>query len=153
RPASPPRPAPVPRPDHRRRRDPGASRPRPRASPADRDEPGCVRARKRRMRSGDIEAPQPVVADAPVATSSRGLERRVLGLAAPVIGENLLQTMLGVVDTILVAGLGAVALAGVGAALQVIFVIIAALRALSVGASVLVAQAFGAGDLKAASRF
>ncbi|HEX5689140.1 MAG TPA: MATE family efflux transporter [Roseiflexaceae bacterium] len=81
------------------------------------------------------------------------LERRVLGLAAPVIGENLLQTMLGVVDTILVAGLGAVALAGVGAALQVIYVIIAALSALSVGASVLVAQAFGAGDTAAASRF
>jgi putative MATE family efflux protein len=77
----------------------------------------------------------------------------VLGLAWPVIGENMLQTLLGVVDTILVAGLGAVALAGVGAALQVIFVVIAALSALSVGAAVLVAQAFGAGDLAAASRF
>ncbi len=77
----------------------------------------------------------------------------MLGLAWPVIGENLLQTLLGVVDTILVAGLGAVALAGVGAALQVIFVVIAALSALSVGAAVLVAQAFGAGDLAAARRF
>ncbi len=45
------------------------------------------------------------------------------------------------------------ALAGVGAALQVIFVVIAALSALSVGAAVLVAQAFGAGDLAAARRF
>ncbi len=60
--------------------------------------------------------------------------------------------MLGVVDTVLVAGLGAVALAGIGAALQVIFVLIGALSALSVGASVQVAQAFGAGDLPAASR-
>jgi multidrug resistance protein, MATE family len=83
----------------------------------------------------------------------RRFERRVLGLAAPVIGENLLQTMLGVVDTILVAGLGAVALAGIGAALQIIFVLIGALSALSVGASVQVAQAFGAGDIPAASRF
>src|SRR5262245_33492411 len=82
----------------------------------------------------------------------RRFERRVLGLAAPVIAENMLQTMLGVVDTILVAGLGAVALAGVGAALQVIFVLIGALSALSVGASVQVAQAFGAGDVPAASR-
>src|SRR5690349_23645708 len=89
----------------------------------------------------------------PADLAPRSLERRVLGLAAPVIGENLLQTLLGVVDTILVAGLGAVALAGVGAALQVIFVVIAALSALSVGASVLVAQAVGAGDLAAASRF
>jgi putative MATE family efflux protein len=81
------------------------------------------------------------------------LQRRVLALAAPVIGENLLQTLLGVVDTILVAGLGAAALAGVGSALQVIFVLIAALSALSVGASVLVAQAVGARDLALASRY
>jgi multidrug resistance protein, MATE family len=108
--------------------------------------------------SQPIEAP-PIVAAAPieapisVRATRRSLQRRVLGLAWPVIGENLLQTLLGVVDTILVAGLGAVALAGVGAALQVIFVIIAALSALSVGAAVLVAQAFGAGDLPTASRF
>jgi putative MATE family efflux protein len=75
-----------------------------------------------------------------------------MSLAAPVIGENLLQTMLGVVDTILVAGLGASALAGVGTALQVVFVLTAALSALSVGASVLVAQAVGAGNLGSASR-
>ncbi len=81
-------------------------------------------------------------------TPSRSqLEKRVLRLAWPVIGENLLQTMLGVVDTILVAALGAVALAGVGAALQVIYVITAALSALSVGVAVLVAQAYGAGRL------
>jgi putative MATE family efflux protein len=77
----------------------------------------------------------------------------VVALAAPVIGENLLQTLLGVVDTMLVAGLGAAALAGVGTALQVIFVLIAALSALSVGASVLVAKAVGAADLAAASRY
>jgi MATE family multidrug resistance protein len=87
------------------------------------------------------------------ATSADDRRGRVLGLAAPVIGENLLQTLLGVVDTILVAGLGAVALAGVGTALQVIFVVTAALSALSVGASVLVAQAVGAEEYTAADRF
>lgn len=91
-------------------------------------------------------APPPDPAPEPVAPP-KTLRRRVFALAAPVIGENLLQTMLGVVDTLLVAGLGAVALAGVGAALQVIFVATAALSALSVGASVLVAQATGAGRL------
>ncbi|MBX0327780.1 MATE family efflux transporter, partial [Oscillochloris sp. ZM17-4] len=79
----------------------------------------------------NVSAPA-MAAPAPPAV----LRRRVMNLAAPVIGENLLQTLLGVVDTILVAGLGAVALAGVGTALQVIFVITAALSALSVGASV-----------------
>lgn len=100
-----------------------------------------------------IEGAEGLVAGLPHGDhAERPLGRRVLGLAAPVIGENLLQTLLGVVDTILVAGLGAAALAGVGTALQVIFVLIAALSALSVGASVLVAQAYGAGKLAEASR-
>jgi putative MATE family efflux protein len=68
-----------------------------------------------------------------------------------VIGENLLQTLLGVVDTILVAGLGAAALAGVGVALQVVYVLLAGLSALAVGASVLVAQAVGGGRVGEAS--
>ncbi len=77
---------------------------------------------------------------------ARALRGRVWGLAGPVIGENFLETLLGIVDTLLVAGLGAVALAGVGSALQVMFFLISALSALAIGSSVLVAQAVGAGD-------
>ena len=77
--------------------------------------------------------------------------RRVLGLAWPVIGENLLETLLGIVDTLLVAGLGAVAIAGVGAGLQVMFFALAALASLSIGSSVLVAQGVGAHDFSRAS--
>lgn len=98
--------------------------------------------------SADTLAP---VAEQP-ALDVRLVRRRVFGLAAPVIGEKLLQTLLGVADTLLVAGLGAVALAGVGASLQVIYLLLGALSALSVGASVLVAQAVGAGNLREASR-
>lgn len=84
-------------------------------------------------------------AEAECATTSRPmLRRRVMGLALPAIGENLLHTALGIADTILVAGIGIVALAGVGAALNVLFIIMAALSSMSVGASVLVAQAIGA---------
>src|SRR3954447_17057694 len=54
-------------------------------------------------------------------------QRRVIGLAGPVIGENLLETMLGIIDTVLVAGLGAWAIAGVGSALQVLGFLMAAL--------------------------
>jgi putative MATE family efflux protein len=86
------------------------------------------------------------------STEKRALRRRVLALAGPVIGENVLETMLGIVDTLLVAGLGAAAIAGVGGALQVMFFLIAILSALAVGASVLVAQAVGAGDTQRASR-
>lgn len=72
------------------------------------------------------------------------IEKRVLGLAWPVIGENFLETMLGIVDTWLVSSLGAVALAGVGTAIQFMFFIISAMSAISVGSSVLVAQSVGA---------
>ena len=58
---------------------------------------------------------------------SAGLRRRVFGLAWPVIGQNLLETTLGIVDTLLVASLGAAALAGVGTALQIMFFVLAAL--------------------------
>jgi multidrug resistance protein, MATE family len=94
------------------------------------------------------EAPAALVS----SLEARELRRRVWGLAGPVIGENFLETLLGVVDTLLVAGLGAVALAGVGSALQVMFFLISALSALAIGSSVLVAQAIGAGDSARAGR-
>jgi putative MATE family efflux protein len=81
---------------------------------------------------------------------SRSMRRRVLDLAWPVIGENFLEIFLGIVDTLLVATLGAGAIAGVGSALQVMFFVIASLSALSIGSAVLVAQAFGARDYQRA---
>lgn len=79
-------------------------------------------------------------------------QKRVFNLAWPVIGESFLETMLMIVDTWMVAQLSIAAIAGVGASVQVLFFIIAALGALSVGSSVLVAQAFGAGKLGEAAR-
>ncbi|MCB0106047.1 MAG: MATE family efflux transporter [Caldilineaceae bacterium] len=79
------------------------------------------------------------------------MRRRVFDLAWPVIGENFLQTMLGIVDTLLVAQLGTAAIAGVGAALQLMFFVIAVLSAVSVGSAVLVAQAIGGRDHQRAS--
>jgi MATE family multidrug resistance protein len=73
-------------------------------------------------------------------------QRRVLGLALPIIGENLLQTMVGAVDTFMVADLGKDALAGVGTAIELVFFMIAILSAVSIGATVLVSQAFGGRD-------
>src|SRR5215212_4251395 len=99
--------------------------------------------------------PNPASQASVTLTSSheaRALRRRVWGLAAPVIGENCLETLLGIVDTLLVAGLGAVAIAGVGSALQIMFFLISALSALAIGSSVLVEQALGAGDTAHAGR-
>src|SRR5215211_1235965 len=91
-------------------------------------------------------------AEAAPLISEREVRTRVFGLAWPVIGENFLETLLGIVDTLLVAGLGAVAIAGVGSALQVMFFMISALSALAIGSAVLVAQAVGAGDTARAGR-
>lgn len=86
------------------------------------------------------------------ASQRQVMNKRVLGLAWPVTGEHLLETLLGVVDTLLVAGLGMAAIAGVGSSLQIMFFILSALSALSVGSSILVAQAVGAHDMAGASR-
>lgn len=89
----------------------------------------------------------------PAPTSRRSvLRRRVVSLAGPVIGENVLETLLGIIDTLFVAGLGAAAIAGVGSALQVLWFLMSAMSALAVGSSVLVAQAYGGGDSERASQ-
>jgi putative MATE family efflux protein len=72
--------------------------------------------------------------------------QRVFGLALPIIGEQLLHTLVVAVDTILVARLGKEAVAGVGTAVEFIYFIIAILIALEIGATVLISQAFGAGN-------
>src|SRR5207249_11141448 len=102
----------------------------------------------REERISRLPTPEPQTSAALASSlEAHELRRRVWGLAGPIIGENFLETLLGIIDTWLVAGLGAVALAGVGSALQVMFLLIAALSALAVGNAVLVAQAVGARDL------
>ena len=74
------------------------------------------------------------------------ISRRVNHLAGPVIVENLLQTLMGVVDMILVGGLGADALGGVGSAIQVLWVIQSGFAAITTGTTVLIAHNIGAGE-------
>src|SRR5215207_8907422 len=78
-------------------------------------------------------------------------QRRVLTLATPIIGENLLQTLVGAVDTFMVARLGAAAVAGVGIGFELVFFIISIISAIDVGATVLVSQAIGAADQQRAN--
>jgi MATE family multidrug resistance protein len=89
----------------------------------------------------------------PTATASPKpmTQRRVLSLATPIIGENLLQTLVGAVDTFMVARLGAAAVAGVGTGFEIVFFIISILSAIDIGATVLVSQAIGAGERQRAN--
>lgn len=93
--------------------------------------------------------PTPPITD--LATSQMS-QRRVLRLAVPIIGENLLQTLVGIVDTLFVAALGASALAGVGVALEVVFFAIAILSSIAIGGTVLVSQAIGSRSPAEANR-
>nr|MBA3643706.1 MATE family efflux transporter [Chloroflexia bacterium] len=105
-------------------------------------------------RARDDRTPLPIVT--PTGTEPAALapmtQRRVLGLAIPIIGENLLQTMVGAVDTFMVARLGSVAVAGVGTSIELVFFLISVLMAVEIGATVLVSQAIGAGDAARANR-
>ncbi|MEZ4496234.1 MAG: MATE family efflux transporter [Thermomicrobiales bacterium] len=80
-------------------------------------------------------------------------QRRVLRLALPIIGEYLLQTGVAAVNTLMVSMAGATALAAVAIATPVIFFYLALFGSVSIGATVLVAQAIGAGDSHRAGQY
>lgn len=111
-----------------------ASEPKPRHRLRILDRPKTV--------SPDVASP----CDAAVAKPEAMTKRRVLSLATPIIGENLLQTAVGAVDTFMVARLGAAAVAGVGTGSALVFFMISILAAIDIGATILVSQAIGGGD-------
>lgn len=83
----------------------------------------------------------------PAAAIDRGeIRRSVLRIAWPSILENLLQSILGLITVVMVSRLGATEVAAVGASQQLQILFISAFFALSMGATVIVAHAFGAGQ-------
>jgi putative MATE family efflux protein len=106
-------------------------------------------SRKLDAESLTIDTPEPPELEAPVRPMT---QRRVLGLAIPIIGENLLHTLVVAVDTLMVSRLGTDEVAGVGTAAEMVWFLISMLIALDIGATVLVAQATGAGESRIADR-
>lgn len=70
--------------------------------------------------------------------------RRIRRLAVPVVAEYTLQVSVVTVNTWLVSSAGDIALAAVGVANPILYILIAMFAAISTGATVLVAQAHGA---------
>jgi Na+-driven multidrug efflux pump len=70
----------------------------------------------------------------------------ILAMAAPMAAGMIFQTLYFLVDLYFVAGLGDAAVAGVGAAGTLMFVIMALTQVLGVGAVALIAQAVGRRD-------
>ena len=71
----------------------------------------------------------------------------ILRLAIPAMAENILQTVVGLVDTIFVAKLGLVQVTAVGVTNAILNVYIAIFMAIGVGSSALIARSIGAGNL------
>jgi putative MATE family efflux protein len=91
------------------------------------------------------------------------MRRRVLSLALPAVGEQVLNTLVGLADTFLVGHLSSAAaarlgytssaaLAGVGLANQMVWLVTVLFIAASVGSTALIARSKGAGDIDTANR-
>src|SRR5512139_3154923 len=75
----------------------------------------------------------------------KSIRQQVFSLALPVVLSSLLQRSVGIVDVFLVGGLGASAIAAVGIAQVMVFVVMSVSWGINTGATVLVAQLWGAG--------
>ena len=72
------------------------------------------------------------------------IRKQVLSLALPVVLSSLLQRSVGIVDIFLVGGLGASAIAAVGIAQVMVFLVMSLSWGINVGVTVQVAQLWGA---------
>jgi putative MATE family efflux protein len=73
------------------------------------------------------------------------IRQQVFSLALPVVLSSLLQRAVGIIDIFLVGGLGASAIAAVGIAQIMVFVVMSVSWGINVGVTVQVAQLWGAG--------
>ena len=76
----------------------------------------------------------------------------MFSLAVPVVLSSFLQRSVGIVDIFLVGGLGASAIAAVGVAQIMVFVVMSVSWGINVGATVLVSQLWGAGRKEEAGK-
>lgn len=80
------------------------------------------------------------------------LWRRIAVLAVPVALQTLLQALLGMADVVMVTGLGAEAVAAVGLAAKLHFLLLVMAMGIAASSSILIAQHFGAGNFQQCQR-
>src|SRR5512142_2572287 len=85
-------------------------------------------------------------------TGAPSLRREITALAWPSLIENVLQSMLGVVNMMMVGQLGPTSISAVGVAQQINFTLQVTYAGLAVGNTALVARSIGAKDPEAAQR-
>ncbi len=77
----------------------------------------------------------------------------IIRLAFPATVENIFQTLVGFVDTLLIAQLGLVAVTAVGLANTILNVYLAVFLAIGVGGTALIARSLGAGHQEKARQY
>jgi putative MATE family efflux protein len=88
----------------------------------------------------------------PTGAPVGGDAARVLALALPAVGEQLLNMTVGLVDTFMVGHLGAAAVAAVGLSNQAVMFVTMFFAAVATGVTALVARHTGAGEPDGANR-
>ena len=90
----------------------------------------------------------------PEAPAPASVNRRLVRLALPVVGLNVLNVLALAVDTAMVGRLPhpEAALTGLGFGTQFLFILMVLMMGVSVGSVAIVARAFGAGDLPLVNR-
>ena len=78
--------------------------------------------------------------------------KKILNIALPAMAENLLQMLMGIVDSYLVAQVGIVAISGVSVANNIITIYQAIFIALGASSASVIARSLGKGDVKATNR-
>ncbi|MDL2288308.1 MATE family efflux transporter [Oscillospiraceae bacterium OttesenSCG-928-F05] len=78
--------------------------------------------------------------------------KRLFGLYWPILVEQTLTVLVGMVSSVLVAGIGEYAVSGVNLVDSINYMVINVLNAFSAGVTAVVARAFGRGDGASASR-
>jgi putative MATE family efflux protein len=92
-----------------------------------------------------------VLNEVPIVSSKTFLVTMLM-LALPVAGQMLLQSFLGMADVMMVAPLGEQAIAAVGLAAKIHFLLLVLMSGFATGGSVLIAQYFGAKDFVSCQR-
>lgn len=78
---------------------------------------------------------------------SKQLGHNILAIAVPLALQSMLGFLVNLADTVMVGKLGTTALAGVSQANQIFFIVAMTVPGIAAGASVLVSQAWGKGDI------
>jgi len=86
-----------------------------------------------------------------IADNKKQMRKNILRLGWPAILRLFLQSIVGVVDVIMIGRLGASAIASVDIGNRIVFVLIGSLMSLTIGATALVAHYVGAGDKEQAN--